>query len=245
MRSVRFWEEVAANMWAPFAHILYDGWLLRFTQGYSRHNNCVWPLYEGEIPLADKIAFCEAQYAVRGSTCGFRLANLPGHEAIEAVLSKRGYGRSNPNLVMVRASATAPEAAVTELERDKWLETIYQIRPGDLKIQAWQRQVFQRLTLPARFAVIKHGDKMCGYGRSVQQGNILNVDDLWLLPAYRGLGLGTQLIHGLLHLGHSEGATSACITVNEDNEGARRLYERLGFVNRYLYWYMVPPEEVD
>ena len=245
MKSIRFWEELATNTMPSFDHLLYDGWLLRFTQGYSRHNNSVWPLYKGERPLADKIAFCEAQYAARGLICGFRLAELPEHKAIEAALSERGYGRSNPNLVTVCSSVAAPEATVTELDRDKWLETIYQIRPGDPKIQAWQRQVFQRLTLSARFAVVKHGDEMCGYGRSVQQGDVLNIDDLWLLPDYRGLGLGTQLIHGLLHLGHRDGATSACITVNEDNEGARRLYERLGFVNRYLYWYMVPPEEAD
>ena len=245
MKSIRFWEELAMNTMPSFDHLLYDGWLLRFTQGYSRHNNSVWPLYKGERQFADKIAFCEAQYAARGLTCGFRLAELPEHEAIEAALSERGYGRSNPNLVMVLSSVAAPNAAIVELERDDWLDTIYRIHPGESAIQEWERQVLQRSALPRRYGVVALEGEMCGYGRSLQQGNVLEIDDLWILPDYRGLGLGTQLIHGLLHLGHRDGAASAFITVNEDNEGARRLYERLGFTNRYLYWYMVPPEEAD
>jgi GNAT superfamily N-acetyltransferase len=245
MKSNRFWEELGSNIMPSFAHILYDGWLLRFTHGYARNNNCVWPLYEGSMSLADKVTFCEEQYAARGSTCGFRLAGLPEHEAIEALLIARGYGRANPNLVMTRDSVAGPNAAITELAMDEWLETIYRIRPGDPNIKAWERQVYQRLALPSRYVVVKRGDGVCGYGRSVRQGNVLNVIDLWILPDFRSQGLGTQLVHGLLQLGQADGATTACLSVNEDNDGARRLYERLGFVNRYLYWYMVPAEEAD
>ena len=226
--------------------MLYDGWLLRFTQGYSLNNNCVWPLYEGQIPLLDKLVFCQAQYAARGSMCGFRLAQLPEHKAIDALLTEHGYSRSNPNLVLTRDSVVAPDVdVVTELAVDEWLETIYRVRPGDANIKAWQRQVYARTTLPSRFAVVQRRDEVCGYGRSVQQGDTLNLLDLWVLPQYRGQGLGTQLIHGLLQLGRNDGSLTACLTVNEDNEGAQRLYERLGFVYRYLYWYMRPAETVD
>lgn len=245
MKSIGFWEEVCANVLPSFKHILYDGWLLRLTHGYARHNNCVWPLYEGEMLLASKISFCEQQYALRGSTCGFRLTELPVHKAIEALLTKRGYDRANPNLLMMRASVDGPEVDITEMEMDEWLETIYRIRPGDPNIKEWQRQVYQLLALPSRYVVVKQGDNVCGYGRSVQQDDILNIEGLWMLPDYRGQGLGTQIIHGLLQLGRTDGAAIACVTVNEDNDGARRLYERLGFVNQYLYWYVVPLAEAD
>lgn len=245
MKSVRFWEELGANIMPPFTHLLYDGWLLRFTQGYARNNNCVWPLYAGKLPLADKIAFCEEQYRRRGSTCGFRLAELPEHEAIERMLLERDYGRANPNLVLTRDSVTGPVVDIVEFEMDDWLEVIYNIRPGDPDNRAWQRQIYQRLALPSRYVVVKQGDVMCGYGRSILQGSLLNLTDLWILPDYRSQGLGTQLIHGLMQLGRRDGAVTTCLSVNEDNDGARRLYKRLGFVIGYLYWYMVPLEEAD
>ncbi len=235
MKSIRFWEEVAANTMPSFAHVVYDGWLLRFTQGYSRHNNSVWPLYAGKLPLAEKLAFCEAQYQAQGSTCGFRLAGLPEQEAPEALLVERGYGRANPNLIMVRSYIDGPDVDITELARDEWLETIYRIRPGDLAIQAWKREVYQRLALPSHYVVVEREGTICGYGRSLRQGDILTVMDLWVQPDYRRQGVATQIAYALIQLGRRHGVTMASVGVNEDNDGARQLYERLDFANRYLY----------
>ena len=243
MKSVRLWEETCANVWPAFEHILYDGWLLRFTRGYSRNNNSVWPLYDGDMPLERKIAFCERQYTARGLNCGFRLSELPGHEAIEELLTERGYVTDNPNLVMIRDSVDAAEANITELALDEWLETIYRLHPvDDPDICDWERRVLKRLALPCRYAIVMRHGKACAYGRLVRQGNILNIEDLWTLPELRSHGLGTQLIQGLLRLGFEDGAETAYLTVNESNAGARRLYERLGFVNSYLYRYLVPEE---
>ena len=243
MTAVRLWEETNANVWPSFEHMLYDGWLLRFTRGYSRNNNCVWPLYEGDMPLDLKITFCEGQYAARGLNCGFRLSELPGHGAIEERLTECGYVIDNPNLVMIRASMDTPGANITELGLDEWLETIYRLNPvDDPEMSNWERQVLKRIALPSRFAVVVRNGKACAYGRSARQGNILIIEDLWTLPELRSQGLGTQLIQGLLGLGLKDGTTTAYLTVNESNAGARRLYERLGFVDRYLYRYLIPKE---
>ena len=43
-----------------------------------------------------------------------------------------------------------------------------------------------------------------------------------------------------MQLGRENGAQAAIISVNEPNSGARRLYERLGFVTRYRYRYLIP-----
>ena len=241
MGPVRLCEETYANVWPSFEHILYDGWLLRFTRGYSRNNNSVWPLYQGSLPLEEKITFCEQQYQIRGLTCGFRLSQLPDHEAIEAELTERGYVTDNPNLVMIRASLDGPKASITELGLDAWLETIYRIHPtDDPHVREWERQVLVKLALPVRYAVLMRKGEACAYGRSVRQGNILCIEDLWTLPTLRSQGLGTRLIQGLLQLGLENGAENALLAVNQSNTGARRLYKRLGFVDSYLYHYLIP-----
>lgn len=107
----------------------------------------------------------------------------------------------------------------------------------DPTLKAWQRRVFSRTALPQRFAVVMRQGQACAYGYSTQQGDILNLNDLWVRADLRAQGIGTQLIHGLMQRGKAEGAKIACITVNESNAGARRLYARLGFVRRYRYSY--------
>ena len=217
-----------------------------FKPGNANHPNSVWPLYTGKQLLADKIAFCEQQYAERGSTCVFRLSALPDHPTIEALLIERGYTIENPNLVLAQ-NAMDPldgsEANIVELALDDWLDTTFRIDPvDDPNLKAWQRQVLSRGVLPRRYVVVMHDGEACGYGYSTRQGNRLNLNDLWVRPTLRGQGLGTRLMQGLLQLGAKDGAEVACLAVNEPNTRAQRLYERLGFVKQYQYRYLEPQE---
>lgn len=246
MKSVRFWEETNANIWPAFEYIHFDGWLLRMTRGYSRNSNSVWPLYEGNLPVEQKIKFCEQQYAARGLSCGFRLSDIPGHPAIEKILIELGYASVNPNLVMIQSSIKAPNGNIIELAVEEWVETIYLIHPvDDLNLKDWQRQFLRKISLPSRYAIVMKQGKACGYGRSVRQGNILNIENLWVQPDQRNQGVGTQLIQGLLRKGFEDGAETAYLTVNQSNQAAQRLYSRLGFEVRYSYRYFVPSNEVD
>jgi N-acetylglutamate synthase len=246
VNTVRFWEETNANIWPAFEYLHFDGWLLRITSGYSRNSNSVWPLYEGNLPIEQKISFCEQQYAARGMSCGFRLSEIPGHVAIEKKLGDLGYASDNPNLVMVQSPIKTQFGEITELALDEWLETIYFIHPADdINLKEWERQFLTKISLPSRYALVKEKGKTCGYGRSVLQGNILNIENLWVHPDHRNLGLGTRLIQGLLQKGYEDGAEMAYLAVNQSNRDAQRFYGQLGFEVMYTYRYFVPRNEIE
>jgi len=50
-----------------------------------------------------------------------------------------------------------------------------------------------------------------------------------VLPQYRGRGMGSAVLRHVLNEARQLGATRATLEVRASNEGARRLYERLGF----------------
>jgi len=246
MKTVRFWEETNANIWPAFEYLHFDGWLLRITRGYSRNSNSVWPLYDGNLPIEQKVKFCEQQYSDRGMSCGFRLSDIPGHAAIERLLIELGYASTNPNLVMIQSSIKTQNGTITELALDEWIEAICFIHPvDDLKRKEWERQFLMRISLPSRYAVVTKQGKACGYGRSVLQGDTLNIENIWVHPDQRNQGVGTQLIRGLLQKGYEDGAETAYLTVNQSNKPAQRLYARLGFEVRYSYRYSVLRSEAD
>ena len=66
----------------------------------------------------------------------------------------------------------------------------------------------------------------CSFWRVADEIHINNVA---IRPAYRGRGLGTALMHHVLAEARRFGARRATLEVRSSNEGARRLYERLGF----------------
>src|SRR5215216_3119959 len=57
----------------------------------------------------------------------------------------------------------------------------------------------------------------------------IHINNVALRPQYRGQGMGTALMHHVLAEGKRLGARRATLEVRASNQGARRLYERLGF----------------
>lgn len=57
--------------------------------------------------------------------------------------------------------------------------------------------------------------------------HLVELDDLYVVEAARGFGIGTKLLYAVGALGKAENVPVRWM-VNEDNEGAIRLYERIG-----------------
>jgi len=57
----------------------------------------------------------------------------------------------------------------------------------------------------------------------------IHINNVAVLPALRGQGIGTQLMRRVFDEARRMGAKRATLEVRASNEGARRLYERLGF----------------
>ena len=146
---------------------------------------------------------------------------------------------------MVNNSLKNATGEISEMGLEEWMEIIYNIHPGDREIKKWEQKFLGKISLPSRYAVVKQNGKACGYGRSVQLGNILNIEKIWVDAYMRNQGFGTQLIQGLLGRGIRDGAEIAYVTVNESNMDAQRLYRRLGFETKYKYHYFVLQNETD
>ena len=58
------------------------------------------------------------------------------------------------------------------------------------------------------------------------------IAELYVQPEHRRQGLGLALMNATLEAARARGADYIEVATSEDDEGARALYERLGFVNR-------------
>ena len=98
---LRSMEESALNSWPALQQMLYDGWVLRFSKGYTKRANSVNPLYLSRLESIPKVAVCENLYRERSMPPIFRLTPL-APEDLDSILDVRGYKRIDPTLVMRR-----------------------------------------------------------------------------------------------------------------------------------------------
>lgn len=47
-------EELSLNNWQPLSTLLYDGWVLRFANGYTKRANSIQPILYSTLELEQK-----------------------------------------------------------------------------------------------------------------------------------------------------------------------------------------------
>lgn len=87
----------------------------------------------------------------------------------------------------------------------------------------------------ARAYIIEHQGQIAGYGllaltySNEAGGIVVWIDELYIKPEFRGLGIGGKFIRFVKN--EHKNAARLRLELEPQNEGARRLYRREGFVD--------------
>jgi N-acetylglutamate synthase len=134
-----------------------------------------------------------------------------------------------------------PQIEVTEDLSDEWLAGYRESRPNDADPRVL------RLILdgqpPRAFAAAADRSGLFALGRGHVEGGWLGLAAIWTRPDRRRSGWGTRILFALGHWAARAGARYAYLQVAEENIGAVRTYERLGFSRHHGYRYLVSPSD--
>lgn len=89
--------------------------------------------------------------------------------------------------------------------------------------------------LPEASWLIGHPTGCCATIQCSRDGHFGSVQNVGVLPRFRGRGLGEAILLQALWCFREQGLTAACLEVTAENTAACRLYERLGFVAKGQY----------
>lgn len=234
-------EERSLNAWPALRERLYDGWLLRFSAGYSRRANSVSLLRPAGLPLSAKVDACERVYAAAELPPLFKLTDRTTDQALDALLAERGYAVEAPTQVLVLPAlpAAKPDPAVRLMPAPDpgWARAFCKLNGLEERHMTTMGRMFQRLAVPARFAAVQVVENPVALGLGGVDDGMLGLFDLVTDPNLRQNGLATRVVNALFAWGASEGAVSAYLQVLESNDVALAWYRRLGFRPAYRYWF--------
>ena len=243
MNEIILYEELSMNAHPAIKTHIYDGWILRFANGYTNRANSVNMIYPSSINYSTKIKFCEKIYTSHDLATVFKLTPL-SVDALDMLLEEKGYRKITPTNLMV-ASITArnickSKTVITDIIDAKWQENYFMLNgiTDNLKIET-DKIIQANIQTKTLCASIIENETTIASGFCVIEREYAGLFDIIVDTNYRGKGLGFDICASLLNSAVKEGAKFAYLQVVADNAPATQLYSKLGFTNCYQYWYRV------
>jgi ribosomal protein S18 acetylase RimI-like enzyme len=241
---IRSIEELSINAWPALQTLLYDGWVLRFADGYSRRANSVSPLYPSTRDIEEKIDACEQLYRSRSLGTTFKMTAHSRPEELDMFLAKRGYQAEAHTSVQLLDLASwqatvSGEVILADEPTETWLEAFWRMSNTAAEHHATNRQMLRLIVPQKRFASITVDGRVIACGLGVVQDGLIGLFDIITDPNGRRQGHGQRLIETLLEWGKQQKAQRGYLQVMLNNPAALALYAKLGYREAYRYWYRI------
>lgn len=250
--NIQLYEELSMNALPALRTVLYDGWVLRFSDGYGNRANSVSPIYASSLPPEEKVKTCELMYAAYGLPTVFKLTEA-SPEGLDGYLAGLGYEAVRPTFLYTaklqagRRESGSPGGAgfpgekllIADSVAKDWLEDCFRLEGFDEKTAATASAMLSNLRHGVLTARAFEGGKAVACGLCAVERRYAGLYYIATDAGHRRRGFGTAICRELLSAAAETGAKSAYLQVMEDNAAALALYEKLGFGFCYRYWYRI------
>jgi GNAT superfamily N-acetyltransferase len=236
-------ERVAARGWQGSETDRLGGWLLRAGGGFTGRANSALVVGDPGTTPTDAVDAVARWYDARGlRPC----AQLPGRQAraADAAFAAAGWERDDDVLVLTAPVQVRPTDGVpvdlSPTPDDAWL-TGYRYRGAELPAVA--REVLTRAE-DVVFASVRLDPAPAppsAVARGVVTDGWLGVTAVTVEERHRRRGLATEVMAALQRWAAGRGAHSVYLQVVADNQPARALYRRAGFIEHHRYHYRRRP----
>ncbi|MDP9951961.1 MULTISPECIES: N-acetyltransferase [Streptomyces] len=236
---------VTARAWQPVESEPLGDWRLRAAGGFTRRANSALPLGDPGLPADEALDRVRAWYAERDLPPYVQTATGAAgtQELLCAELKRHGWRREVTAQVRIAALAPVGDGAAD-------VAAVGLTRAPDA---AWLAR-YQRFSTPGPhvlrvlesgpsvwFATVAgDGGAPDAIGRCVVDGRWAGFMAVEVAPERRRRGLATAVMTALARRALDEGASAAWLQVEEENEGARALYDGMGFALHHSYHHYRP-----
>ncbi len=243
INEILLYEELSMNAHPAIRTQMYDGWVLRFANGYTNRANSINPLYLSTIPLEEKVVFCEELYTAQGLPTVYKLT-LDSPQSLDKILGEKNYKKVTPTNIMTKplaaidgfTSKTTICQGITKTWQDNYFRLNGIVDSQKMKTAAIIQSNIQNKVL---CGMIEENGKIVACGLCVIERGYAGLYDIVVDSSYRGNGYGFDVCSSLLNTAVDLGAKTAYLQVIAENVPAIALYQKLGFEDKYQYWYRV------
>jgi ribosomal protein S18 acetylase RimI-like enzyme len=249
-------EDAGLNASAPAEQRWMDGWLVRLSAGKAQRARCVNALALGRRGMESKLQEVRALYEQAGLPLLFRITPFTEPSSLDASLAAMGFEIHDPTCVMALKSGALnlldaartlpPGHRVETVDATTFAQAVGELRGSPQGHVDAHAQRLAQSPVPYVGHVVRRDREaqVVACAQVAVEGPSVGLYDVATRSDCHGQGLATALCATVL-MGAIDGVAEhqsqdelmAYLQVSANNDIARRVYRRLGFVDVYAYHY--------
>jgi ribosomal protein S18 acetylase RimI-like enzyme len=239
-------EAAGANAWPALHQQYYDGWMMRFSNGYTKRANSIYINHPSTLPLGTKLEVCRGRYAAHNLPTIFRVTTISPEPELDDYLKNHYFRGASQTKVMScpinqSANNNAPKSVISSLPLAEWLSLFYSL--SEYSPEYWQTHyaILSKIERQVVFLGLSSNGRVIACGMGVLDGDYFGLFSLLTAVKYRNQGFGAEILAALMNWASENGAAFAYLQVQADNSPALHLYQKYQFKPVYEYWYRIQP----
>lgn len=218
----------------------YDGWQIRYSNGYTKRANSVSALGASTIDIDEKIRYCEEYYRSKNLPCVFKTTD--DEAEFDKHLSDLGYKEVTPTDVLAMPlkgrSINTSDCIITEAPTEEWFDAYFGMAEysKDIYIQT-AKEMIKSISLPSFYCIIKQDGVPVSVASAVIEDGCMAMLNVYTDKNHRLKGYARKACENLLNEAVKFGAHTAYLQVVADNGPAYHIYDSLGYKKIYTYRY--------
>lgn len=243
--TVQLLEQLSLNGHPALNTLDYDGWSLRFAEGYTKRANSVNMLDDFTLPIADKIKYCEEKYKEQNLPTVFKITPISAE--LDELLEAEGYSYVDKTNVMTmdlskikplqKTDHTMVSVTVEDNINEAWQYYYFTFNNVSATVIPAAKKIQEKIVAQTLCATVYDNKKAVACGLCVVEQGYAGLYDIVVKEDCRGQGFGKILCRTLLDKAKESGAVMGYLSVVDSNTAAKGLYKSLGFEEQYSYWY--------
>ncbi|MHB9295535.1 GNAT family N-acetyltransferase [Pillotina sp. SPG140] len=210
--------------------------------GYTKRANSINPIYPSKIKIEEKIEFCKKLYARYNLPVIYKLIECEEHKTIDKKLETLNYEQGDITSVQICDTIKTIDNNIKGIVIDNdfnnnWIKGFVECNKIKSKDEETIKIMLKNIT-GNKIAIYKVFDGEivgCGYG--VIENDFVGLFDIVVKDNNRGKGYGKEIVQSILSEAGKTGIKKSYLQMVDDNSIAKNLYKKLGYQEKYRYWY--------
>lgn len=239
-------EELSMNAFPALSTVFVNGWILRFSNGYSKRANSVNLIHPCTIDIPKNIEICDGMFKKNNLDTVFKLTEKEDAYKVDEILNEMGYSYEAKTNIMLKNIAgfqidkeEEKDVVIYSEFRKDWFDAFVFMNSISPENALTLQKMLQSIIPDTYYACVMDGGKIAAVGLGVAEQGYLGIYDIYVDEEKRNRGLGTKIMKNLMFLASQKGCIYSYLQVVDTNGAAKTLYEKLGYEKQYSYWYRV------